>query len=280
MSIAPTPPELATLLPGGPCWVELPVVDLRSSADFYTGLFGWRYTEDDGYPVAVVDEVPVAGMPRIDRLPDHHDRWTPYLLTPHARATAEKAFALGAQILRNPTEGPDHTRNTLISDPTGAVVGFRHVPANWRFGTGGHGAFAWAELNTRDGATADAFFRDLCHYEVAQIGDGHRVDYTVWSVHGHSVIGRQRMGRAFPANVPAHWMVYFTAAPEIGTDSVADRVGELGGRVAVEPYDTPYGRITVVEDHTGATFSVMDPSRSVPLSDDETGAAVDDPYDD
>jgi predicted enzyme related to lactoylglutathione lyase len=75
-------------------------------------------------------------------------------------------------------------------------------------------------------------------------------------------------------------MVYFTAAPEIGTDSAASRVLELGGRVTVEPYDTPFGRITVVADHTGAVFSVIDPSRTTPLSDDDTGSRVDDPYDD
>ena len=33
---------------------------------------------------------------------------------------------------------------------------------------------------------------------------------------------------------------------------------ELGGRVTVEPYDTPFGRITVVEDHAGMAFSVID----------------------
>lgn len=277
MSIAPNSPALAELHAGAPCWVELPVTDLRAATDFYTGLFGWEYADDHGYTVAMVDGMPVAGLPADAPLAEQYTPWTLYLRTRHARATAEKAFALGGAVLRNPTENADHT---LIADPTGGVVGFRHVPPDWRFGTIGHGAYAWAELNTRDGAAADAFFRELCHYGITQIGDGHRVDYTVWSVHGNAVLGRQRMGRAFPQAVPAHWMVYFTAAPEIGTDSAANRVVELGGRITVEPYDTPYGRITVVEDHAGATFSVGDPSRRVELSDEDTMAQVDDPYDD
>ncbi|WP_199439092.1 VOC family protein [Umezawaea beigongshangensis] len=276
MTLSPNPPAPADLLPGGPCWLELPVTDPRSARDFYAGLFGWTYELDRGHPVALVDGVPVAGLPPTDRFTP----WTLYLLSPHVRATAERAYALGGAVLRNPAGKPDRTRSTLIRDPTGGVVGFRHVPPDWRFGTGGHGAFAWAELNTRRPSTADVFFQELCHFDVTQIGDGHRVDYTLWSVRGRSVLGRQRMGRAFEPTAPPHWMVYFTASPEVGTDSVADQVLRLGGRVCVEPYDSPQGRVTVVEDTSGATFSVIDPSRALVLSEDETGAGNDDPYDD
>ncbi|WNV89872.1 VOC family protein [Umezawaea sp. Da 62-37] len=279
--ITPNPPALADLYAGAPCWAELPVTDLAATTDFYTGLFGWEFVDDRGYTVATLDGVPVAGLPHGTALPEQYTAWTLFLHTRHARATAEKVFALGGQVLRNPTPAIDHTQSTVVLDPTGAVIGFRHVPPDWRFGTTGHGAFAWAELNTRDGAAADAFFKELCHFDVMQIGDGHTVDYTVWSVDGKNVLGRQRMGRRlFPSDVPAHWMVYFTAAPEIGADSVANRVLELGGRITVEPYDTPYGRVTEVQDHAGEAFSVIDSSRAVPLTDDDRGSEVDDPYDD
>ncbi|MEU6150489.1 VOC family protein [Actinosynnema sp. NPDC047251] len=251
--------------------MELPTVDLQAAIDFYTGLFGWTYADIAGHTVAVVDGLPVAEL-----LPaDGGFGWTLYLNTPHARATAEKAHSIGGHVLREPDEV-----STLIADPTGGVIGFRHVPPDWLFGTDGHGAYAWAELNTRDGAAADEFFQELCGFEMTQIGDGHAVDYTIWAVQGDTVLGRQRMGSAFTPDTPTHWMVYFTADPEIGTDSVASRVLELGGRVTVEPYDSPFGRVTVVTDHTGAAFSVIDPSRVVPLSEEDTGAPVDDPYDD
>ncbi|PWK89126.1 hypothetical protein C8D88_102397 [Lentzea atacamensis] len=272
MSIAPNTPQLAPLLGGSPCWVERTVDDLKAAIEFYTGLFGWHYADDGGYTVAMLDGVPVAGLPQGEPEP-----WRLYLVTPHARATAEKAFHLGGSVLRNPEDGADHTQSTVIADPTGAVVGFRHVPPDWRFGMGGHGAYAWAELNTRDGAAADEFFGELCHYDITQIGDGHRLDYATWSVDGTEVIGRQKMGREFPYAERSHWMVYFNAAPEIGTDSVAYRVLELGGRVTVEPYDTPYGRITVVEDHAGMAFSVIDQSRVI---ETEPRIEADDPYDD
>ncbi|MEU4762789.1 VOC family protein [Actinosynnema sp. NPDC023794] len=272
MSIVPNSPALAELHHGAPCWVDIATTDLQATIDFYSGLFGWYFSDAGGNAIALVDGVPVAELV----VADEPSAWTLYLNTPHARATAEKAHALGGQVLGEPSDTV-----TVLADPTGAVVGFRHVPPDWVFGADGHGAYAWAELNTRDGHAADEFFRDLCGYEITQIGDGQAVDYTIWAVHGHTVLGRQRMGRAFAPDTPAHWMVYFTAAPEIGTDSAASRVLELGGRVTVEPYDTPFGRITVVADHTGAVFSVIDPSRTTPLSEEEaTETRVDDPYDD
>ncbi|GGP47896.1 VOC family protein [Saccharothrix coeruleofusca] len=268
MTIVPNSPALADLHPGAPVWVQLPVDDLQATKDFYAGLFSWHYAEDGAGTVAMVDNLPVAGFWPHDR----HGAWVPYLNTPHARATAEKAQALGGRIAREPTE-----TSTLIVEPGGVLTGFRSVPPDWLFGTDGHGMYAWAELNTRQGEVTDEFFRQLCGFEVVQIGDGLTLDYTLWSAAGHTVLGRQEMGRAFPLSEPPHWMVYFTAAPEIGTDSVAARVLELGGRVTVEPYDTTVGRITAVTDHAGAVFSVIDPSRKVPL--EEIGAPVDDPYD-
>ncbi|WP_367136409.1 VOC family protein [Saccharothrix sp. HUAS TT1] len=273
MSIVPNSPALAELHHGAPCWVDIATTDLQATVDFYTGLFGWSYSDvdgDDGRKVAVVAGLPVAEFVTADQ----PSAWTLYLNTPHARATAEKAHALGATVLGEPSDV-----TTVLADPSGAVVGFRHVPADWLFGTAGHGAYAWAELNTRDGQLADEFFQELCGFEITQIGDGQAVDYTLWAVQGDTVLGRQRMGRAFAPETPPHWMVYFTAAPEIGADSVASRVLELGGLVTVEPYDTPLGRVTVVADHTGAVFSVIDPSRTTPLRDEEIGSPIDDPYD-
>ncbi|MEU5695545.1 VOC family protein [Actinosynnema sp. NPDC020468] len=271
MSIVPNSPALAELHHGAPCWVDLATADLQATMDFYAGLFGWVYADVDGRTVAVVDGVPVAEL--VDA--GAQSAWTLYLNSPHARATAEKARELGGTVLTEPTDVA-----TVIGDPAGAITGFRHVPQDWVFGTDGHGAYAWAELNTRDGAKADEFFHELCGFEVTQIGDGHAVDYTTWAVEGHTVLGRQRMGAAFAPETPPHWMIYFTADPGIGTDTVARRVLELGGRVTIEPYDTPFGRVTVVADHAGAVFSVLDTSRATPLSEDEMGAEVDDPYDD
>jgi predicted enzyme related to lactoylglutathione lyase len=40
-------------------------------------------------------------------------------------------------------------------------------------------------------------------------------------------------------------------------DKAAEKAAELGGSVAQGPFDSPYGRIAVLADPSGASFSVM-----------------------
>ena len=47
------------------------------------------------------------------------------------------------------------------------------------------------------------------------------------------------------------------------TDDVAAKVSDLGGEVAVAPFDTENGRIAVIRDPQGAVFSVIAPSQAV-----------------
>ena len=44
------------------------------------------------------------------------------------------------------------------------------------------------------------------------------------------------------------------------TDATVKQVGELGGSVVEDPQDTPYGRLAVVADATGASFRLMGPN--------------------
>ncbi len=54
-----------------------------------------------------------------------------------------------------------------------------------------------------------------------------------------------------PAEVPAHWAVYFLVDD---ADASAARVTELGGSVSMPPMDIEPGRFAVVADPQEATF--------------------------
>ncbi|MBJ7522389.1 MAG: VOC family protein, partial [Solirubrobacteraceae bacterium] len=58
----------------------------------------------------------------------------------------------------------------------------------------------------------------------------------------------------WPAEIPAHWMVYFAVE---NTDATVAHAKELGGTVSVEPFDLPVGRFAVLHDPHGALFSVI-----------------------
>jgi len=52
---------------GGPCWAAVGTPDLEAGGRFYGELFGWRTETDaregmDGYTIAYVGRLPVAGM--------------------------------------------------------------------------------------------------------------------------------------------------------------------------------------------------------------------------
>jgi hypothetical protein len=52
-------------------------------------------------------------------------------------------------------------------------------------------------------------------------------------------------------DIPAHWSVTFAVAD---ADATAEKATELGGKVAVPPFDAPWVRTTILTDPQGATF--------------------------
>ena len=274
--------EIAEITPGTPIWVDLATPDPVASRDFYAGLFGWTYRVDpvSDYIIAYAGELPVGGIFGFtDRyLPPG---WTVHLATGNAANTVERVRQMGGVVALEPVAIAGQGILAVAVDPTGAAVGFLEPVAEWRFGTMFPNTFNWAELNTHDGATADAFFQHLFGFDQEQVGDGVAYDYTTWSLYGEQQLGRLQMGPEFPPDQPAHWMVYFGVDPDLGTDLTANRAIRLGATVTVEPFDSPFGRLAVIEDVTGAVCTLIDPSRTTTVVPEEViGAQVDDPYDD
>jgi len=275
-------------LPGLVCWIEVSSSDPVGSRDFYAGLFGWTYLTDP-HAVGGLDTtalcagLPVAGLADVAVPPGRLGTWTLYLASNNVPLLSAAVTRWGGRVLDGPTEIPGQGRVLIVTDPTGAVVGFWQRARPLAFYTGSPGSLVWAELNTWDGALADGFFAKLFSYDQQQIGDGRMVDYTTWSRMGHTMLGRLQMNDTWAdPGTAAHWMLHFAVDPHIGTDAVAAQVRKLGGRVDIDPYDTELGRIARVTDPFGASFALIDPTQRVePATDHAPGSAlVDDPYDD
>ena len=71
--------------------------------------------------------------------------------------------------------------------------------------------------------------------------------------------GRQVGGTTEPQmpGVPNHWHVYFAVDD---ADAAVAKALETGGTVLVEPFDSPVGRIAVLQDPQGALFSIIKPA--------------------
>ncbi|WP_328657992.1 VOC family protein [Streptomyces sp. NBC_00334] len=238
---------------GVPCWVDAQLSDVEAGKRFYGELFGWTFEEeppagnaqgagDAGRSVrACLDGEPVAALVRKTdgRMPTV---WSVYFHTPDAAALAGRIRAGGGQVVTPPHPVGDLGTAALAADPQGAVFGLWQPGRRTGFGRRHEpGAFAWAELYTRDTEAANAFYGDLFHD--ALFGPDASPDF-----------GRAPVSDVFPAEMPPHFLVHFLVED---AEAALGAVTRLGGRVRVPPFETSYGRAAVVSDVQGASFALL-----------------------
>ncbi|MEV0293560.1 VOC family protein [Nocardia sp. NPDC050710] len=254
-------PQMRSYEPGVPCWVDLATPDLESAKAFYGDLFGWHANvspdpQYGGYTMFTLEgteghEV-AAAMPAMNQ--SQPPAWTTYVSVVDADATAEAVQTAGGRIYAEPMDIPKQGRMAVFADPTGAVL------AAWQpydFAGAGYvndpNTYCWSELNSRDVDAAKDFYGAVFGWEGATSEFG-TTTYTEWKVGGRSIAGMVQMDDQWPADLPAHWMVYFAVSD---TDASAARTSQLGGTVSVPPTDIPIGRFAVLGDPQGAYFSVI-----------------------
>lgn len=115
----------------------------------------------------------------------------------------------------------------VLADPTGAVFGIWQPGVNKGAELVNEpGAFSWSEINTRDPEAAKAFYGDVFGWTFEDKEFEGAGTYTTVSLNGNSIGGLIDITDRVPAEVPAHWLVYF-AVEDI--DATLGRVKEGGG---------------------------------------------------
>jgi predicted enzyme related to lactoylglutathione lyase len=257
MPVRPTAPA------GAPCWIDLQTSDVDAARAFYTGLFGWTAgdpsPEFGGYFMFLRDGMPVAGAMRSDDQAPVSDVWSVYLSVPDAAKTLETAAAHGGQVLVHPMPVADLGTMGFLVDPAGAAVGVWQPGSFPGFVTLGETAApAWFEVYTRDYAATLDFYRDVLGWRLQTMGDTDEFRYSVMlgDTEAEQWAGVMDGTGFLPEGVPAHWATYFQVED---ADAAVARVTDLGGGLHEGPWDTPYGRMAIVTDATGAMFRVIQP---------------------
>jgi predicted enzyme related to lactoylglutathione lyase len=127
------------------------------------------------------------------------------------------------------------------------------------------GSFCWIELSTTDQSAAKTFYSALFGWAVNDIPMGPGDVYTIFKLQGGDVSAACSM-RPEPRSqgVPPHWMIYIAVE---SADAAATRAAQGGGKVLAPAFDVmDVGRMAVVEDPSGATFSVWQAKRSVGIT--------------
>ena len=245
--------------PGSFSWAELATSDPQSAKKFYAGLFGWSIKDNpmgEGfvYTLLQIGGKDVAALYQLMKEQAEQGvppNWMCYVAVENADETAKKARSLGGKIMAEPFDVMDYGRMAVIRDPEGAIISIWQPMTH----TGVQrvdepGTMSWCELSTRDAAAAGKFYSGLFGWNVKTS------DPAYHEIHRGSVgIGGIRPLNGQPAEVPAHWGIYFQVA---NCDATAKQAESLGGKVCFGPMDVPnVGRFAAIQDPQGAFFSVI-----------------------
>jgi uncharacterized protein len=244
-------------------WVANATTDQDAAKRFYGDLFGWDYDErpvGDGiyYSMAKLGDSSVAAIApqqqdeRAMGVPPH---WNSYITVDDVDAVAARVEELGGTLHAPPFDVMDVGRMAAISDSTGAVVYLwqarEHIGAGL---VNAPGAFCWNELGTRDLDGAKRFWSELLGWTYEQIPAAPQY----WTIaNGDHDNGAMRaLGDEMPADVPAHWFVYFAVD---SIDAACERATAGGGKVHLPKTQAGGANsFAVLRDPAGAFFGIFE----------------------
>jgi len=241
-------------------WVDLMAHDMKAAEQFYGAVFGWSCEHQDtqgGPPYGMfgLEGSPVGGIGEMNEAMKQQGvppMWNSYINVGDIEATVKKAQKLGAELTVPVMKVLDAGWLAFLKDPTGGHVGL------WQPGThcgavtvNEPGSLCWNELATRDIEKAREFFGALFGWKFAE-HDAPTAYYIIQSGDRPNG-GLMQMDEQW-GDAPPHWMVYFAVAD---TDRTAASIERHGGKICVPGFDTPVGRVAVVGDPQGATFSLI-----------------------
>ncbi|MDO5032587.1 VOC family protein [Corynebacterium sp.] len=220
---------------GMPYWITLTTSDAEASAAFCSEVLGWEFEDNiarlEGLPIAEL--VPETGG----------DTWATYFLSRDINADCQRVEQLGGKVL---ALGDDHL--ALLVDPAGAIFGLIQPKLDQFVAGGEPGTPVWHELAvTRDFTRALDFYGELFNWEIR--GDE---AYALAEEQGAAFAGMWNAQGQFPEQVPSFWQTYLGVRD---IDAAAQKVRAAGGEIIREPHDSPFGRLCIVADSTGATVT-------------------------
>ena len=243
---------------GAPCWMDLVSSDADASTRFYTELFGWTAreapTELGCYTYFEREGRDVGGVMPKQADWEMPDGWSIYLRTDDVAATAAAARENGGTVLMEPMEVAPNGSFVIVRDAGGAVISGWQPGTETGFGVLGEAAGpVHFELHTWSFDAAVSFYRTVFGW-----GD-HVIDAPGFRYATYADMSEPRAGimdDAATGTAPEepHWAVYLGADD---VDATVSRAISLGATVTMAPEDTPYGRLAVLRDPTGAEFRLQ-----------------------
>ncbi|MCU0240233.1 MAG: VOC family protein [Pyrinomonadaceae bacterium] len=120
-----------------------------------------------------------------------------------------------------------------------------------------HGEICWRELSSQNVEKAKLFYQELLGWNIEQ-SKVSTAQYDEIHFGESSIGGMMKIDETWGETwdkIPPHWMTYIAVD---NCDESIEKIKENGGNVCVPAFDAPnVGRISVVNDPSGATFSII-----------------------
>lgn len=250
-------PDVSSFPLGAPCWIDLMSSDVAGAKRFYGSLFGWEFVdggpEYGGYLTITSRGRDVGGLMAQEEGSEIPDSWSVYLCVTDSSAVASRVEGQGGAVVVQPMTVPDMGTMAFYMDTSGAGIG------SWQPGSyPGYavvdepGAPGWHELVTNDYGKAVDFYTAAFGWRTTDMAEpGFR--YTRLVVDGRPYAGIMDGAGLLPDDVPSYWRTYFGVTD---VDAAVEQATTLGGAVLEPPTDSPYGRMALLADPSGAVFMV------------------------
>lgn len=248
---------------GAPCWVDLMTSDTAGARTFYGELFGWTAADPNeefgGYFNFSKDGQLVAGC--MGKEPDSPmpDIWSIYLEVADAEATVAAVPEHGGQVFAPAMQVGDLGTMAVLGDAGGAMIGLWQPGQHDGFGLVDEPGFpGWWELHTSQYEAALTFYREVFGWTTSTMSDTPEFRYSVLvDADGQQFAGVMDSTGHGDEGTPPFWTVYFRVAD---ADATVEHATRLGATTIMSPEDTPYGRLGVLSDPSGARFNIVGPN--------------------
>ncbi len=104
------------------CYLELPAIDIKQSADFYASIFGWEISKRGDGQLAFHDGVEVSGTWVAGRPPAAEPGLMVYIMVDSVAATVDALVANGGALVE-PICADARQVTARFRDPAGNVIG-------------------------------------------------------------------------------------------------------------------------------------------------------------
>jgi uncharacterized protein len=123
------------------------------------------------------------------------------------------------------------------------------------------GDFCWIELATSDQNAAKSFYSSLFDWVPNDMPMGPDGFYTIFRLQGKdAAAGYTMLADEREQGIPPHWNLYMAVD---NADAAADKAVTLGAKVLAPAFDVmDAGRMSVLQDPTGAVFTVWQAKRN------------------